>query len=196
MKPIRLALSCAILSLAALLAACGPSNTVRLLPLPQPAVSTLPAPNAPRVSVVRFEDKRLDLILGIRRDGTSFSASEDVAQWFSRALADELTRAGFQVSYALNPGMARSGRPDYIVTGEVRQVQVKEVSATEYSSAMEAQFRLAGIKGEIAGESLTASLNRTAIPGAGIADDLLQQTLQEVVQPMARKIARHVEAKK
>lgn len=196
MKPIRLALSCAILSLAVLLPGCGPSNTVRLLPLPQPAVSTLPAPNAPHVSVVRFEDKRLDLVLGVRRDGTSFSASEDVAQWFSRALADELTRSGLQVSYALNPGMARSGRPDYIVTGEVRQIQLKEISAAEYSSAMEAQFRLSGIGGEIAGESLTSSLNRTAIPGASIADDLLLQTLQEIVQPMARKIAQHIEAKK
>ena len=43
-----------------LLSACGPSNNVRLLPPPPLDASVLPAPNAPRVSVVTFADKRQD----------------------------------------------------------------------------------------------------------------------------------------
>ena len=51
------------LMLAIFLTACGPSNTVRLLS-PAPAVNpVLPAPNAPRVTVVPFTDNRPDVNL-------------------------------------------------------------------------------------------------------------------------------------
>ena len=81
------------LMLAMFLTACGPSNTVRLLS-PAPAVNpVLPAPNAPRVTVVPFTDNRQDSTnLGVRRDGSAFVASDDLAQWVSRGLADELRR--------------------------------------------------------------------------------------------------------
>ncbi|MDE7370661.1 MAG: hypothetical protein K2N07_02755 [Desulfovibrio sp.] len=46
----------ALLGAVLLLSACGPSNTVRLLPPPPLDASVLPAPNAPSVSVVNFED--------------------------------------------------------------------------------------------------------------------------------------------
>lgn len=110
------------LMLAMFLTACGPSNTVRLLS-PAPAVNpVLPAPNAPRVTVVPFTDNRQDTTnLGVRRDGSAFVASDDVAQWVSRGLADELRRQGVQVSYALDENQARSGNPDYIVTGTVER---------------------------------------------------------------------------
>ena len=83
------------LMLAMFLTACGPSNTVRLLS-PAPAVNpVLPAPNAPRVTVVPFTDNRQDTTnLGVRRDGSAFVASDDLAQWVSRGLADELRRQG------------------------------------------------------------------------------------------------------
>ena len=43
----------------ALLVACGPSNNVRLMYNPSTA-SVLPQPQAPRVTVVMFEDQRTD----------------------------------------------------------------------------------------------------------------------------------------
>ena len=124
------------LMLAMFLTACGPSNTVRLLS-PAPAVNpVLPAPNAPRVTVVPFTDNRQDTTnLGVRRDGSAFVASDDLAQWVSRGLADELRRQGVQVSYAMDENQARSGNPDYIVTGTVEQAWLREVSATELRPA-------------------------------------------------------------
>ena len=113
-----------------LLSACGPSNNVRLLPPPPLDASVLPAPNAPRVSVVTFADKRTDQsALGVRRDNSAFVTSDDVAQWISRALADELARNGMQVTFALNVGQARSGNPDYLVTGQVDEAWLRETSA-------------------------------------------------------------------
>ena len=181
MKLIRLA-PLFVLSLALLLSACGPSNTVRLLPLPQPGVSVLPAPNAPRISVVPFEDKRMDANLGTRRDGSAFVATEDVAQWVSRGLADELTRAGLQVSYALTPGQA----------GKLEEVWIKEVSSTELTTGMRATYVLASRSGKVSSETLTSGQSRNGLPGGSVADDLMRQTMLDLVQPMATKIKQTV----
>ena len=113
------------LMLAMFLTACGPSNTVRLLS-PAPAVNpVLPAPNAPRVTVVPFTDNRQDTTnLGVRRDGSAFVASDDVAQWVSRGLADELRRQGVQVSYALDENQARSGIPS---SGAAEEIMISSL---------------------------------------------------------------------
>ena len=185
------------LMLAMFLTACGPSNTVRLLS-PAPAVNpVLPAPNAPRVTVVPFTDNRQDTTnLGVRRDGSAFVASDDVAQWVSRGLADELRRQGVQVSYALDENQARSGNPDYIVTGTVEQAWLREVSATELATSMRATYRLASRDGKkISKETLNSSQTRSGIPSSGAAEEIMISSLRDLVQPMARKIKAIVDGK-
>ena len=82
-----------VLSLAILCAACGPGNTVRLIPPPALSGQSLPAPNAPSICVVNFEDERSDeFSVGVRRDGSAFTTNQNVSEWISRALADELAR--------------------------------------------------------------------------------------------------------
>lgn len=184
------------LMLAMFLTACGPSNTVRLLS-PAPAVNpVLPAPNAPRVTVVPFTDNRQDTTnLGVRRDGSAFVASDDLAQWVSRGLADELRRQGVQVSYARDENQARSGNPDYIVTGTVEQAWLREVSATELATSMRATYRLAPRSGRVVKETLNSSQNRSGIPTGGAAEEIMLNSMRELVQPMARKIKAIVDGK-
>ena len=213
MKPARITrllfLSLALM-LAMFLTACGPSNTVRLLS-PAPAVNpVLPAPNAPRVTVVPFTDNRQDTTnLGVRRDGSAFVASDDLAQWVSRGLADELRRQGVtaaeivgvlrrqgvQVSYAMDENQARSGNPDYIVTGTVEQAWLREVSATELATSMRATYRLAPRSGRVVKETLNSSQNRSGIPTGGAAEEIMLNSMRELVQPMARKIKTIVDGK-
>lgn len=180
-----------------LLSACGPSNTVRLLPPPPLDASVLPAPNAPSVSVVSFEDKRVDTSsIGVRRDGSAFTTSGDVAEWISRALADELARNGFQVTFASNVNQARSGNPDYLVTGQVDEVWLKENSSMEISSQMRVKCALANRKGRLWSESCNASQSRSGLPSGSTADNLLLDTLRDLVKPMAQKIVQTIDAKK
>ena len=176
------------LMLAIFLTACGPSNTVRLLS-PAPAVNpVLPAPNAPRVTVVPFTDNRQDSTnLGVRRDGSAFVASDDLAQWVSRQ--------GVQVSYAMDENQARSGNPDYIVTGTVEQAWLREVSATELATSMRATYRLAPRSGRVVKETLNSSQNRSGIPSSGAAEEIMLNSMRELVQPMARKIKAIVDGK-
>lgn len=197
MKKIILPLYSALLTLALCLYGCGPGNSVRLLPLPPLESPTLPAPNAPSVSVVNFEDARIDeAVLGARRDGSAFIAEGDVPSWISRALADELARNGLRVTFAATTSQARSGNPDFMVTGKVDEVWLKENSATSFSVTMRVNCTLANRKGRIWSESCNSSQTISSLPSGAVADDLMLDTLRDLVKPIALKIIQSIDAKK
>lgn len=194
MKHLRLVLC---VSLLALLAACGPSNNVRLLPPPPLDASVLPAPNAPRVTVVTFTDKRMDqTVIGTRRDNSAFVTTDNVSQWISKALADELARNGMQVSYSLSVAEARKGNPDFLVTGQIDEATIRETSTTDMSTSLRASYVLANRQARVLRESLNASQSRTGLPSGSAADNLMRETLRDLIKPMARKIVQTIEAKK
>lgn len=179
------------------IAACGPGNQVTLLPPPPLDASTLPPPNAPSVSVVSFDDDRMDsATIGTRRDGSAFVTNGDVPLWISRALADELARNGLRVTFAANTNQARSGNPDYLVTGNVSEVMLKEDSAMQLSAQMRISCTLANRKGRIWTESCNSSQTRSSLPSGASADNLLLDTLKDLIKPIAKKILVSIEDKK
>ena len=195
MKPVRNVLF--LVLLAFLATACGPANSVRLLPPPFQEGAVLPGPKAPRVTVVAFEDKRQDMtVLGSRRDNTAFVTNDSVTQWISKALADELARNGLQVSYSDSVSQARAGNPDYLVTGDVDQVWLREKSATDLSTQMRVNYSVANRQSRIYKETLNASQSRTVMPTGSAADTIMLDTLRELIKPMAQKIVQAIEAKK
>ena len=195
MKPVRNVLF--LVLLAFLATACGPANSVRLLPPPFQEGAVLPGPKAPRVTVVAFDDKRQDMTaIGSRRDNTAFVTNDSVTQWISKALADELARNGLQVSYADSVNQARAGNPDYMVTGDVDQVWLREKSATDLSTQMRVNYSVANRQNRIYKETLNASQSRTVMPTGSAADNIMLDTLRELIKPMAQKIVQAIEAKK
>ena len=144
---------CAALLCALTLAGCAPKDTVRLLYTPV-TPSVLPAPTAPRVAVVLFEDKRGKQEIGTRSKGGVFSAATSVPEWISRSLADEISRMGPQVSYAPSIQLAQSARPDYIVTGTVEEVWVKESNPTTYAATVRISFNVANRQGSVYSQNL------------------------------------------
>ncbi|MDR1659447.1 MAG: hypothetical protein LBR94_03780 [Desulfovibrio sp.] len=196
MNHTRLALPLPLI-FALFLAACGPSNNVRLLPQPPLDAAVLPAPNAPSISVVTFADNRSDRTsLGVRRDNSAFVTSDNTADWVSRALADELGRNGMQISYATTFKQARNGNPDYMVTGELNTLWLKEVSATELSTELRVTYFLANRQKRILKDSFNSAQSRTGLPTSSAAENLLLDTLRDLVKPVARKIVQSVEGKK
>lgn len=179
------------------LTACGPGNSVRLLPSPPISESALPAPTAPSISVVNFTDKRADpYSIGVRRDGSAFTTQGNVPQWMSRALADQLARDGMRVTYAYDTSEARRGNPDYLVTGIIDDVWLKESSAMELSANMRVIVTLANRKGRLWSETSTTTQTRASLPSGSSADNLLAETLRELLKPLTKKIITSVESKK
>ncbi len=95
----------------------------------------------------------------------------------------------------MDENQARSGNPDYIVTGTVEQAWLREVSATELATSMRATYRLAPRSGRVVKETLNSSQNRSGIPTGGAAEEIMLNSMRELVQPMARKIKAIVDGK-
>jgi len=126
------------------------------------------------VTVVAFEDKRMDqTVIGTRRDNSAFVTTDNVAQWISKALADELARNGMQVSYSISVNEARKGNPDFLVTGQIDEANIRETSATDMSTSLRANYVLANRQARIMRESLNASQSRTGLPSGSAADNLM-----------------------
>ncbi len=171
--------------------ACGPSNTVKLT-YPAKDSSLLPAPSAPTVAVVLFEDKRPHTHLGTRKNSTTFAANVAVPEWVSRSFADALNRHGLQVSYAETADIARMANPKYIVTGKINHAELKEVSMTELRATMQVDIVLAGPQGRILTEGLSASQSESGIIVESTAEKLLLQTVQELIKPGASKVSKTI----
>ena len=172
-----------------MLTACGPSNTIHLQPY-KPASSVLPAPTAPTISVVKFADQRPDpSALGKRRDGSYFTTMDNASDWLSRSIVDALSARGYQVSYAQSQAEAMQGKPDYMLTGALNELKINEKSATSFDTSITAKYVLADRSRKIGSETLNASQTKTGLPGNSTVENLLKDTLADVVNPMASKVA-------
>ena len=192
--PIRTLLLLVLSSL--LLAACGPSNTVRLVD-PTPAQGAIPSPTAPTIAVVACADTRDDSsAVGERRDKSAFISNDAATRWVSMALAEELRALGYQVSYALSFDQAQHAVPDYLVRGSVLKVWLKEESATELNTDLKAKFSLANKQKVVARETVSASQKHTGLPSGSAAEELLTSTVRDLAATMAQKIKAVVGTKK
>lgn len=179
-----------------LLSACGPSNEIHLLNVTPPKVSVLPKPNAPKVTVVEFKDSREETIIGQRRDASSFTSSDNPTLWLSHTLADALAKHGLQVSYTKSIEQARKGNPDYIVWGRLNKLWLKESSATNLETTIEAVVNLSNRQGRIMHEPSSVSESRGGLPSSSAAEVLLRSSMVDLVEPMAEKIATTIWKKK
>ena len=188
MKTRALLLSC-LLVLCAMLAACGPSNSVRLLAV-TPDKNVLPSPSAPTVTVVKFDDKRPDpSSIGLRRDKSYFTTTDDAREWAARATASALASRGFQVAYAGTTAEAIKGKPDYMLTGSLRDITVTEDSMTSFTTTVTVKYALANSQKTLLTETLSSSQTHTGLPSSSAVEDCLRQTLSEIVKSMAIKVA-------
>ena len=185
----RIFLVFSLLALLLLVSACGPSNTVRLLPM-KPAASVLPTPSASTIAVVKFTDKRVDTSsLGLRRDKSYFTTMDDTADWVSKAIADRLSASGFQVSYTMNASSAKRAAPDYILNGSIDQLEVRETSATSFEAKIRVNYVSANKDKVILRQPLMAAGSTTTFPNNSAVEKLLAETLKDIVEPMNEKIS-------
>jgi len=177
------------------LSACSPSSTVQLLHRPVDAPQ-IPASTAPSISVVQLKDVRPNSTIGVRRDNTSFIPSDSAPEWVTRSLADAFTRLGMRVTYAHSLEAARASQPQYILTGELRELWIRESSITEMSASVQAFISVTGQSGRLVNESLRSSLSRQGVPSSSAAEELLYNTVQELVQSVANKTQQAIAAQR
>lgn len=178
-----------------LLNACGPSGTVRLLYRPADA-TLIPAPTAPSISVVQFKDVRTNSYIGTRKDNSPFVPNGNVAEWVSRSLADELNRQGLRVTYTQNLESARAAQPRYILTGELQEAWIRETSSTDISAGIKVFVAVSGHRGKLVNEGMSSSQSRQGLPDSTAAEEILYNTVQELVRAAAVKTQQAVAAQR
>ena len=193
--PVRFFAPALLLTAMFALCACGPGSTVRLLYRPADAPQ-IPPPTAPSISVVQLKDARSNSYIGVRRDNSPFIPNGAVPEWVSKSLADELTRLGLRVTYAQNLETARVSQPQYILTGELQEVWIRENSRTEITATVKALISVAGHKGKLLNEGMTSSQSKQGLPGSEAAEELLFNTVQELVHSAANKTQQAIAAQR
>jgi uncharacterized lipoprotein YajG len=177
------------------LSACGPGNTVRLLHRPTDAPQ-IPESTAPSISVVQLKDARSNSYIGVRRDNTPFIPNGTVPEWVTRSIADGLTRQGLRVTYAQTLEAARASQPQYILTGELQELWIRENSRTDISAGVKAFISVTGHRGKLVNEGVTSSLSKQGVLGSAAAEELLFNTVQELVQSVANKTQQAIAAQR
>ena len=143
-----------------------------------------------RITVVKFSDKRPDPSnIGLRRDKSYFTTTDDAKEWAGRAAATALGTQGFQVAYAATTAEAIKGKPDYMLTGSLRDITVTEDSMTSFTTTVTVKYALANSQKTLLTETLSSSQTHTGLPSSSAVEDCLRQTLSEIVKSMAIKVA-------
>ena len=192
---IRFFLPALLLAVLFALSACGPGSTVRLLHPPADALQ-IPASTAPSLAVVQLKDARANSYVGVRRDNSPFIPNGAVSDWVSRSLADAFTRQGLRVTYAQNLEAARASQSNYILTGELQEVWIRENSGTDISASVKAFITVTGHKGRLVNESVMSALSKQGLLGSSAAEELLFNTVQELVQSVAHKTQQAIMAQR
>ena len=192
---IRFFLPALLLAVLFALSACGPGSTVRLLHPPADALQ-IPASTAPSLAVVQLKDARANSYVGVRRDNSPFIPNGAVSDWVSRSLADAFTRQGLRVTYAQNLEAARASQSNYILTGELQEVWIRENSGTDISASVKAFIAVTGHKGRLVNESVMSALSKQGLLGSAAAEELLFNTVQELVQSVAHKTQQAIMAQR
>jgi uncharacterized lipoprotein YajG len=193
--PVRFFLPALLLTVLFALSACGSSSTIRLLYRPADAPS-IPASTAPSLSVVQLKDTRTNAYIGVRHDNSPFIPNGAVPEWVTRSLAEAFTRQGLRVTHADNLETARISQPQYILMGELQEVWIRESSRTDITASVKAFISVNGTKGRLINESVMSSLSRQGLLGSSAAEDLLYNTLQELVQSVAQKTQQAIAAQR
>lgn len=173
-----------------LLAGCA-QNTVRLVYTPS-TENTIPLSGSPAVSVVAFTDKRVSPPVGQRSNGSDFMPSSSVSDWITHSLASELSQQGLVVTLADSEAQAQASGAKYMVTGSIDEIWLTEKSSTDYDARMRATVTVKEAKKNLLTRSFSSALSRRVVPLSSVPEEMLSETLRDLVTPMARAINEQV----
>lgn len=184
---LRLATLATLVGCLSLIIACSGNKNLRLI---YPATEQIiPDAGASYIVVVKFEDLRNKAEVGERKDGSKIYTDGNVSDWVSRAIADELVKKGHQVGYAVSREKAEAAKPQYILTGSVNQVWLKEVSNLECNSHMAIRVTLLKDGKNKLTENFESYVERKDLPFANVDSKTMTDNLQAIAKNAAQKIS-------
>lgn len=141
------------------------------------------------VMVLKFKDARGNDSLGADSDGKPVLTDDDVAEWASWALYEELGNAGCDVKYHEK----REGfMADTIVSGEVNAASIKEVNTTVWRGSVRVTVTVEH-GGNAVVQTFTSEVQDTTVMSSSrqeIMAEALRGVLAEIVPMVIRNAAK------
>ena len=142
------------------------------------------------VIVQELVDQRSITELGRRDNGDYFAADVRVSDWVSRALADEFTRQGVNVSYTGEGYMALSAPT---ISGTVDTLWLEETGTTSFVADMKITLQLHDSTGKfIYQESFWCKQTARFMPNDSNISELMTDTLRDLVAPAAQAMGKRL----
>lgn len=150
-------------------------------------VASAPAAGCDKaIAVVTFKDGREQKMLGIDADGQAYKTDSNVAEWVSWSLYDELRTVGCsKVKYHQTEGEFTA---DYVVSGEVLKVSVRQNSATSYTAAVQLRLEIKKDGQVVYAGKFQGEKDNTVFPGSGKAEQVLSDALQVVLSDVVAQV--------
>ncbi|MFO8033351.1 MAG: hypothetical protein R6U22_12500 [Desulfohalobiaceae bacterium] len=142
-----------------------------------------------KVTVLPFQDTTGKRNLGTNRKGEQIFSDIAVEKWVREATADQLEAQGCKVRVS---GSADAG---VAVEGRILDVDLQEVSSTEYKGALRVEIMLrAEPEGkDLYRETFGVKVGKHILPGTKRVEDVLQELMQELMQAMVPKLVQRMQ---
>ena len=140
---------------------------------------------AKTLCVVAMADVRSSASIGQTREGADIYTEDDVRFWFNKAVAARMADLGFLVTHAETMEAAVQSNADYILTGEIHKVWLKETSLTSYEAQLSLFVTLRGRTGAIFTNTMNSSSSQTVIPVTQKPDQVLKAAMRNLMETLA-----------
>ena len=137
-----------------------------------------------------FEDQRAKIAIGEKKDGKPFYSRDIVAEWVSRALYEELRTNGCGVEYH---DKAYDFSTDYVISGTIQEVFVKQKSYKDYAANMALRVELKQDDRVVFEKSYVSTLNKATVPSPGVNSKMLTELLQGMLRELVPEVRSHID---
>jgi hypothetical protein len=131
------------------------------------------------VSIVTFKDDLNRTTIGETQKGEPIHATDSVSEWISRALYDELRRAGCRVEYH---DAVYAFDTDVTLTGEIKALKIVQMTYTEYDSDMRLNIILQKQGQREFSKEYYSTFTKKTLPSSGVSEEVLTELLQGMIQ--------------
>ncbi|MCF8105099.1 MAG: hypothetical protein K9K64_06425 [Desulfohalobiaceae bacterium] len=159
--------------------------TQTIVPLNYEPVSVASLKCVQKLTVIPFEDSRPQTrTIGRTRQGEAFYPESYVEDWFSRSLIRQLKAQGCPVE----PGRDGKTLETPVVHGLVRQVLLRERTATKYEAVLKMTLVLREQGKDIYEETFSVQLEKTVLPKSDNPRKILLEAMQDLMGEAVPKL--------
>lgn len=134
------------------------------------------------IAVYPLENGRMTSIVGNDYSQDSYSTYDSQSDWVTDALLEELNKAGCAAQLSGNP------KPDwanFVVTGKIKDIFVKQESLSEFKTTMKVRFEIYQKGHNIFKDTMVVKTRNTTFPVL-LADETIQKSLSQGLEELMR----------